>query len=63
MYIAIECHLNGRCTQRWEGLERLRGTPQVRYCSECRAAVHLVEREAELSQLIRMGKCVAMMMD
>jgi len=44
-------------------LEPLRGTPQVRYCSECRAAVHLVEREAERSQLTRLGKCIAIMRD
>jgi hypothetical protein len=62
MQIAIErCHLNGQCTQRWEALEPVRDNPRIRYCSECQAAVHLVEREAELVRLAELGKSVAMM--
>ena len=61
MHIAIKCHLNGHCAQRWEGLEPVLGAPHIRYCSECRAAVHLVKREAELAQLSRLGKCTAIM--
>jgi hypothetical protein len=58
--IAIEqCHLNGQCVQRWEALEPVHGNPRLRYCSQCQAAVHLVEHEAELAELSRLGKNVA----
>jgi hypothetical protein len=45
--------------QRWEALEPVRGNPRIRYCGLCRSAVHLVEHEAEILELARMGKCVA----
>ena len=58
--IAVEhCRLNGACTQRWEALEPVRDNPRMRYCSLCQSAVHLVEHEAEMLELARMGKCVA----
>lgn len=60
MRIAIErCHLNGECTQRWEALEAVRDNPRMRYCGLCQSAVHLVEREAEMHDLARVGKSVA----
>ncbi len=60
--IAIEhCHLNYPCAQRWEALEPVLDSPRVRYCSQCRSAVHLVEREQELIELARHGKCVAVL--
>jgi hypothetical protein len=51
--------LNGACTQRWEALEPVRGSPRIRYCGLCQSAVHLVEHEAEMLELARVGKCVA----
>jgi hypothetical protein len=60
--IAIEqCHLEGRCAQRWESLEEVHDNPRMRYCSRCQAAVHLVEHEAELAELLRLGKNVAVL--
>jgi hypothetical protein len=62
LHISIEhCHLNGRCTQRWEALELVRDSLRVRYCALCNSAVHLAEHEAEMLELERMGKCVAML--
>lgn len=58
--IAIErCHLGYPCSQRWEALEPVLDNPRVRYCDRCQSAVHLVERENELFELARQGKCVA----
>lgn len=58
--IAVErCRLNGACTQRWEALEPVRDNPHMRYCGLCQSAVHLVEHEAEMHELARMGKSVA----
>ena len=58
--IAVErCRLNGACTQRWEALEAVRDNPRMRYCGLCKSAVHLVEYEAEMDELARMGKSVA----
>ena len=58
--IAVEhCRLNGGCAQRWEALEPVRGNSRMRYCGLCQSAVHLVEHEAEMLELARMGKCVA----
>lgn len=51
--------MNGQCSQRWEALELVRDNPRVRYCDLCRSAVHLVEHEAEMLELARLGKCVA----
>jgi hypothetical protein len=51
--------LNGACTQRWEALEPVRGSPSIRYCGLCKSAVHLVEHETEMDELARMGKSVA----
>lgn len=60
MRIAVErCHLNGDCTQRWEALELVRDNPRMRYCDLCQSAVHLVEHDAEMLELARLGKCVA----
>jgi hypothetical protein len=60
--ISIErCRLGFRCTQRWEALEPIPGTSRVRYCSQCQAAVHLIEKESELGELARQGKCVAIL--
>jgi len=60
MRITVERYrLNGACTQRCEALEPVRGNPRMRYCSLCQSAVHLVEHEAEMVELARMGKCVA----
>jgi hypothetical protein len=57
--IAVERYrLNGACSQRWEALEPVRDNPRVRYCCLCQSAVHLVEHEAEMLELVRMGKCV-----
>lgn len=64
MRIAIErCHLSGECTQRWEELELVRDNPRVRYCDLCQSAVHLVDHEAEMRELARMGKNVAVLRD
>jgi len=58
--IAIErCRLSDQCTQRWEALEEMRNNPRVRYCGQCQSAVHLVEHESELMELVRQGKSVA----
>jgi len=58
--IAVEhCRLNGACSQRWEALEPVRDNPRIRYCGLCQSAVHLVEHEAEMLELARVGKCVA----
>lgn len=51
--------MNGACTRRWEALEPVRGNPHTRYCRLCQSAVHLIEHEAEMLELARMGKCVA----
>jgi hypothetical protein len=60
--IAIErCRLSERCTQRWQSLEAVRGNPHLRYCSQCQAAVHLVEHEHEALELARQGKSVAVL--
>ncbi|HET7065376.1 MAG TPA: hypothetical protein VFI49_13980 [Rudaea sp.] len=40
-------------------LEPVRGNPRIRYCGLCQSAVHLVEHEAAMLELARMGKCVA----
>lgn len=58
--IAIErCHHSYPCSQRWEALEPMLDNPRVRYCGRCQSAVHLVERENDLVELARQGKCVA----
>jgi hypothetical protein len=60
--ISIEhCHMSDQCTQRWEALEPVLDNPRVRYCGQCQSAVHLAEREKELVELARQGKCVAVM--
>ena len=57
------CHLNGQCTQRWDTLEPVRDEPRVRFCGQCRAAVHLAEGEDQLAELARLGKNVAVLRD
>ena len=60
MRITVERYrLNGACTQRCEALEPVRAKPRMRYCGLCQSAVHLVGHEAEMLELARMGKCVA----
>jgi len=60
--IAIErCRLSDQCTQRWQALEEMRDNPRVRYCGQCQSAVHLVEHESELMELVRQGKSVAVL--
>ena len=60
--ISIErCRLGFRCTKRWEALEPIPGTSRVRYCSQCQSAVHLIEKESELDEFARQGKCVAIL--
>jgi len=60
--IAIECcRLSDSCTQRWHALETVRDNPRVRYCDQCQSAVHLVEHEHELLELVRQGKAVAVL--
>lgn len=53
------CRLSYRCTQRWEVLEPLPGSVNVRFCSKCQSAVHLAQTRAELADFARQGKCVA----
>jgi hypothetical protein len=60
--IEIErCRLSYQCTQRWEALESLPDQPRMRFCGKCQSAVHLVERDSELRELARQGKCVAIL--
>lgn len=60
--IAIErCRLSDKCTQRWQSLEALQGNSHMRYCTLCQSAVHLVEHEHELVELVRQGKSVAVL--
>jgi hypothetical protein len=61
VHIAIErCQLNGHCTQRWEALEPVRDNPRMRFCGQCQTAIHLAEHAAELFELTRLGKSVAL---
>lgn len=56
-----QCRFNGQCSQHWDTLEPVHDNPRVRYCSLCQSAVHLAASTLEVTQLIRLGKCVAVM--
>ena len=59
--VSIErCRLGNQCTQRWEELELLPGKSCMRYCRHCASAVHLIERESQIEEFTRRGKCVAL---
>jgi len=51
--------LRFRCSRRWDELQRVQGRAEVRYCDECRRAVHRVTSQAEFDAQAQAGHCVA----
>jgi hypothetical protein len=55
--------LSFRCSRRWEELRRIAGVGDVRFCDDCRAAVHCVRTHAEFAARAAAGQCVALDVD
>jgi hypothetical protein len=51
--------LSFRCARRWEELRAIEGRRDVRYCDDCRNAVHCVASRAEFDAHAAAGHCVA----
>ncbi len=54
------CRLKFECRQRWDSLEVITSQPDVRYCSQCKQAVHRVRTESEFRLMAAAGRCVAL---
>lgn len=54
------CRLRFECRQRWDELEVIARYPDVRYCVQCRQAVHRVRSEDEFRAHAAAGRCVAL---
>ncbi|HET8898289.1 MAG TPA: hypothetical protein VFN09_05915 [Rhodanobacteraceae bacterium] len=54
------CSRPTRCTQRWDYMERVVGTADMRFCLNCQTVVHGVRDEADFKRLAQLGKCVAL---
>jgi hypothetical protein len=53
------CVLALECRQRWQELEAVTGTSDVRFCRQCLQQVFFCRTDQELAQNVRLRRCVA----
>ena len=53
------CKLVVDCPKQWEELALIHGTPAVRFCGDCKTAVHLATEEP-VQEHVSKGHCVAL---
>jgi len=58
-FFVRNCEFKFSCHQNWEGLEQKAQEDTIRYCSECKKDVHMVENAWELVLAIEKNYCVA----
>ena len=58
-FFVRNCEFKFSCHQSWEGLEIKSQDDAIRYCSECKKDVHIVENAWELVLAIENNYCVA----
>jgi hypothetical protein len=58
-FFVRNCEFKLTCHQSWEGLEQKLPQDTIRYCSECKKDVHMVENAWELVLAIENNYCVA----
>lgn len=53
------CKFKFECEKRWSELLRIKGEPEVRYCTQCLQEVHFVDNAFELVLAMEKDWCVA----
>lgn len=53
------CQFKFECDKKWSDLLRIKGEPEVRYCTQCLKEVHFVDNAFDLVLAMERDLCVA----